>query len=183
MKIRDILQAGVVLGSLAAFTGAAAPAVADTLSPPDSDALVAGYQVIQFNLKECMAIARRAAAPPANGTGLVSPKIKEIAGKMCSESKMYLPKLEALAKDKNFELPAELPYYLTAQYGALVRNQSGDFGTQYLQDQIASHQEALAIFQEEAATGNDPDVKAAATEVIPTVQANLAELKKLARQK
>lgn len=179
MKIRNILKGGVVLVGLAAFGAAVTPASAATLQPPDSDALVAGYQVIQFNLKECMAISAKSGAS-ANGTTVISPQIQDIAGKMCMESRAYLPKLEAAAKAKNFELPKQLPYDLTARYASLVRNQSGNMGQQYLTDQISSHESALAIFQEEAATGTDPDIKAAATEIIPTVQSNLDTLKKLA---
>lgn len=182
MKIRNILKGGVVLVGLAAFASVAAPASAETtLQPPDSDALVAGYQIIQFNLKECMAISTGPNVS-ANGTAIVSPQIRDIAGKMCAESRAYKPKLEAAAKAKNFELPSKLPYELNARYAALVRNRSGNLGQQYLQDQINSHESALAVFQEEAATGTDPDIKAAATEIIPTVQSNLAQLKKLAAQ-
>jgi putative membrane protein len=46
-----------------------------------------------------------------------------------------------------------------------------------LNDQINSHEDALAVFQDEAANGKDPDIKAAATKVIPTVESNLALLK------
>ena len=177
MKIRTILTGGVTLLGLAAIS-AASPAMAAPLQSPDSDALVAGYEVIQFNLKECMAIAPSGGAV-GNGTRVVSPEIRTLAGKICDESRTYKPKLEALAKAKDFELPDGLPYYLNARYAALVRNQNGDLGQQYLDDQISSHEDALAIFQEAVATGTDPDVKAAAAEVIPTVEANLAALKKL----
>jgi putative membrane protein len=180
MKIRTILNCGATLLGFAALS-AALPAMAAPLQSPDSDALVAGYQVIDFNLKECLAIAPKAGAP-GNGSRIVSPEIRTLADKLCDESREYAPKLEALAKSKDFDLPDGLPYYLTARYAALVRNQNGDLGQQYLEDQISSHEDALAIFQEEAATGTDPDVKAAAAEVIPTVSANLAALKELSRK-
>jgi putative membrane protein len=180
MKICNNLMVGAVLVCSAAFASVATPALAGTLQSPDSDALVAGYQIIQFNFKECMAISPKAGTL-GNGSFTVSPDITKIAAKMCSESREYLPKLEALAKAKDFKLPDGLPYYLNARWAALVRNQNGNLGQQYLQDQISSHEDALAVFQEEAATGTDPDIKAAATEIIPTVQTNLAELKKLAK--
>lgn len=180
MKIRTILMGGAALLGLASVS-VALPAMADPLQSPDSDALVAGYQVIQFNLAECLAIAPKAGGL-GNGSRIISPDIRTMADKMCDESREYKPKLEALAKSKDFELPTQLPYYLTARYAALVRNQNGDLGQQYLQDQISSHEDALAIFQQAVATGKDPDVKAAFAEVIPTVSANLAALKKLANQ-
>jgi hypothetical protein len=181
MKIRNIVKGGVVLAGLAAFASVSAPASAAPLQSPDSDALVAGYQLIRFDLKECMAISQRAGSP-GNGSFIISPDIRKIAAKMCDTASEEAPKLEALAKSKNFDLPDGLPYYLNARYAALVRNQNGDLGRQYLEDQISSHEDALAVFQDAVATGSDPDVKAALTGVIPTVQSNLDELKKLAGQ-
>jgi hypothetical protein len=179
MKIRNIVKGGVVLAGMATFIAASAPASAATLQSPDSDALVAGYQLIQFDLKECMAIAARPGVS-ANGSGLVPADIRSIANKMCTTAREEKPKLEALAQSKNFDLPDGLPYYLNARYAALVRNQDANMGQQYLQDQISSHEDALAVFQDAVATGTDPDVKSALTSVIPTVQSNLDELKKLA---
>jgi putative membrane protein len=180
MKISKIVQGGVVLVSLAAFASVSAPAKADTLQPPDSDALVAGYQLIRFDLKECSALLGSQKGAPANSNAILSPSITAIAAKMCKSAHEYQPKLDALAKEKNFELPTSLPYDLNARYAALVRNQSGNLGQQYLEDQIDSHTTALAVFQEEVATGKDPDVKAAAAQVIPTIQENLNALKTLA---
>jgi Domain of unknown function (DUF4142) len=179
MRIRNIVKGGVVLAGLAAFTSLSAPAFAAPLQSPDSDALVAGYQLIQFDLKECMAIAAKPGVS-ANGTGLISPDIRDIAGKMCDTARAEKPKLEALAASKNFDLPDDLPYYLNARYASLIRNQNGTMGHQYLDDQISSHEDALAVFQDAVATGTDPDVKAALTSVIPTVQSNLDQLKNLA---
>jgi putative membrane protein len=178
MKIRNILMGGAVLVGLGTFAAATSPASAAPLQSPDSDTLVAGYQIIQFNLKECMAIAAKPGSP-GNGSFIVSPDIRSIAAKMCSESRTYAPKLEALAKSKDFALPDGLPTYLTARYAALVRNQNGDLGQEYLQDQISSHEDAVAVFQLEVATGMDPDVKAAATQVLPVMQENLNTLLKL----
>jgi putative membrane protein len=178
MKIRNIIKGGVILVGVATFASASAPARAAGLQSPDSDTLVAGYQLIHFNLNECMAIAAKPGSP-GNGSFIVAPDIQKIAAKMCAESREYQPKLEALAKSKDFALPDGLPTYLTARYAALVRNQNGNLGQQYLEDQINSHEDAVAVFQLEAATGTDPDVKAAANEVLPVMQGNLATLQKL----
>lgn len=179
MKIRNILMGGAVLVGLGTFAAATSAASAATLQSPDSDTLVAGYQLIHFNFKECKAISAKP-GNVGNGSFIVSPDIRQIAAKMCSELAEYLPKLEALAQSKNFTLPDGLPTYLTARYAALIRNQNGNLGQQYLQDQISSHEDAVAVFQLEVATGMDPDVKAGANEVLPTMEANLATLKKLA---
>lgn len=175
MKLRNMLTGCAMLAGLATYASAIPAASAATLQSPDSDALVAGYQVIRFDLKECQALSVKS-TPTANGTGSVSPEIVKVAAKICGDAKANKPKLEALAKANNFTLPEKLPYTLTARYSALIRNQNGDMGTAYLNDQISSHQDALAIFQEEAANGTNADIKAAFTAVIPTVQSNLTLL-------
>ena len=176
MKTRNTIKFGILLAGMATIATGSARAAA--LQPPDSDTLVAGYQLIQFNLKECMAITTGSGFV-GNGSRIVSPNILNIAGKMCAESREFKPKLEALAKSKNFTLPDGLPTYLNARANALYINQNQNLGQQYLEDQISSHQDAVDIFQLEVQTGKDPDVKAGASEVLPIMQANLATLEKL----
>ena len=172
MKIRNIIAGGAVLFGVGAYASAAQAA---SLQSPDSDALVAGYQVIQFDLKECEALTGKTGVS-ANGSGLVSPDILKVSTKICNDAQVNLPKLEALAKANDFDLPEGLPYTLTARYAALIRNKDAKLGINYLQDQISSHEDALAIFQDEAANGTNADIKAAAAEIIPTVQENLTLL-------
>jgi hypothetical protein len=173
MKILDFIGAGAVLLGITAFSFS--PAQAEPLGPPDSEALVTGYQIIQFDLQECRAIT--SGVSTANGAGVVAPDILKVANKICDDASTYKPMLEKIAKDKGFELPTQLPYMLTARYAGLIRNQGPGLGVRYLNDQINSHEDALAVFQDEAANGKDPDIKAAATKVIPTVESNLALLK------
>jgi putative membrane protein len=175
MKIRNIVGGSVVLLSLAAYSSIAPASAATTLSSPDSDALTAAYQLIQFDQEECSAISHGAAM--TNGTRTVSPDILQVSAKICSDAQNYRPKLEQLAKDHDFKLPDWLPYSLTARYAALIRDAGPGLGVRYLNDQISSHEDALAVFQDEAANGKDPELKAAAAEIIPVVQSNLDLLK------
>jgi putative membrane protein len=173
MKIANIIGAGAVLVGMSIFSFTSAQAA--SLGSPDSDALVAAYQLVQFDLQECRAI--QGPASMANGNGVVSPDILDVSSKICGDANSYQPMLKKLAADKDFDLPTELPYSLTARYAALERNKGPGLGIRYLNDQISSHEDALAVFQDEAANGTDPDVKAAAIKVLPTVQSNLDLLK------
>ena len=172
MKIVEFIGAGAVLLGLTVFSFTAAQAA--PLGPPDSEALITAYQIIQFDLQECRAIQ---GGVSMNGSGVVPVDILKVSGKICSDASTYKPMLEKLAASKGFELPKQLPYMLTARYAGLIRNQGPGLGVRYLNDQISSHEDALAVFQDEAANGKDPDVKAAAAKVIPTVQGNLDLLK------
>ncbi len=169
MKILNYIGAGAVLFGMTALS--VTPALAAPLGPPDSDALVAAFQIIQFDLQECNALHRGVST--ANGNGTVAADILELSGKICSDASTYQPMLKKLASDKGFELPSYLPYMLSARWAALVRNQGPGLGIRYLDDQIESHSDALAVFQDEVANGKDPDVRAAAIKVLPTVQSNL----------
>jgi putative membrane protein len=177
MKIRNILGGCAILLGLAAYSSAVPASAASTLQSPDSDALTAGYQLIQFDLHECNAITGQVSM--ANGSGTVSVDILKLSGKICNDATRYKPKLEQLAKEKGFALSPDLPYYLTARWAALVRNPGPGLGVRYLNDQISSHEDALAVFQDEAANGHDPDIKAFAAEVIPVVQNNLDLLREM----
>jgi hypothetical protein len=173
MKIRNYIGAGAVLFGMTAL--AMSPALAAPLGPPDSDALVAAYQIIQFDMHECNAL--QGPVGTASGNGVVATDILEVSAKICDDARTYLPMLTKLASDKGFELPTQLPYMLTARWAALFRNKGPGLGVRFLNDQIESHSDALAVFQDEATNGKDPDVKAAAIKVIPTVQSNLDLLK------
>lgn len=173
MKIRNYVGAGAVLFGMTALS--MSPALAAPLGPPDSDALVAAFQIIQFDLQECNALHRGVST--ANGNGSVAVDILTVSGKICSDASTYQPLLSKIASDKGFELPSYLPYMLTARSAALIRNQGPGLGVRYLNDQIESHSDAVAVFQDEVANGKDPDVRAAAVKVLPTVQSNLDLLK------
>jgi putative membrane protein len=173
MKIVNFIGAGALLVGTVMFSFTPAQAA---LESPDSDALVAGYQIIQFDLQECFALQRGVSM--SNGAGSVPSDIAAVAAKICGDASKYQPILAKAAKDKGFDLPKTLPYTLTARYAALIRNPGPGLGVRFLNDQIESHEDALAVFQDEAANGKDPEIKAAATEIIPTVQSNLDLLKK-----
>ena len=172
MKIVNFIGAGAVLVGMSMFSYTPAQAA---LESPDSDALIAGYQIIQFDLQECNALQRGVSM--SNGAGTVPSDIADVAAKICNTAANYQPLLVKAAKDKGFELPRSLPYSLTAQYAALIRNPGPGLGVRFLNDQISSHEAALAVFQDESINGKDPDIKAMATKVIPTVQSNLDLLK------
>lgn len=172
MGINGRIFGAALFGAVGCAAGL--PAHAAALSSPDSDALIAGYQIIQFDIQECQAL-----GSPQGGPGLsryVSSSVLDLSAKICADAYHYQPILQNAAKEKDFSLPQSLPFYLIARYAALIRHPDENLGKHYLEDQVASHRDALAVFQEEAANGKDPQIKAMAAQVIPLVQSNLASL-------
>ena len=174
MRVRSIIGAGTVLLSITAFSVHTA-AIAASPSP-DTEALTAGYQLILFDLAECSAI-RPTGGMSASGNGIISPDILQVAGKICDDAAGYQSKVKDVATKYDIPLDRHLPYTLTARYAALVRHAGPGLGVRYLNDQISSHEDALAVFQDEADNGTIPEIKAMAGEVIPLVQGNLDLLK------
>jgi putative membrane protein len=58
---------------------------------------------------------------------------------------------------------------------------SGDtFDKSYIKSQVAAHEQTVALFQKEIATGQDPDAKAFASQTLPTIRAHLKAIRSIA---
>jgi len=83
--------------------------------------------------------------------------------------------LMALAKQKGVALPADSgmgPKGLTGKMGA-------DFDREFARLAVSDHQKDIAEFEKEANSGTDPDVKAWAAKMLPTLRAHLDAAKGL----
>ncbi len=153
--------------TLSACTTAAQAPENSSLTQVDLDALTAAYQLINFDLQECELLPAHTSAP----------QVTAVATKICSDAARFQPLVEQLAAAHNVTLPNSLSYNLRAQYGALNYRPWPSFDVNYLQDQIASHEQALALFGEEGQETHDPNIKAFVKESIPVVQDNLQRLR------
>jgi predicted outer membrane protein len=165
MKKNLRMLALLALGLGGCSTSAQAPQNA-SLSGADLQALTAAYQLIAFDLQECTLVQRQ--NPGAT--------VQAVATQICTDAQHYQPILEALAARHDVTLPNRLRYDLEAQYVALSYHPTPDFAVNYLNDQIASHEEALAVFRYTASTTADADIKTLYKSAIPVVQRNLASL-------
>jgi len=95
------------------------------------------------------------------------PKIKELAKALEQDHQMANQQLAQLAKQKNVELPSELSGECAEDYQAFQQLDGRDFENAYLLCNVSGHLKAIAMFQKEAQTGTDPDVKAWASQTLP----------------
>jgi putative membrane protein len=153
-------------------TTAQAPATSN-LSETDLAALTAAYQLVLFDLQECKLL-------PDDHVS--TPQVKTISAKICADAAYFKPLLEQLATKYNVKLPDALSYELKAQYGSLFYRPWPNFDVNYLQDQISSHEQALAIFGQEIEDTKDPQVKAFAEQNVPVVRANLQLLRQALKE-
>jgi predicted outer membrane protein len=129
--------------------------------------MTAAYQLINFDLKECSVLRSR---PPG-------PQVAVVSAKICADTAHFQPLVEQLAAKRGITLPNDPSYDLAAQYVALSYRPWPSIDVNYLQDQIGSHAQALAVFQQAAQQTTDLDLKFLAEGAIPVVQDNLGRLR------
>lgn len=156
----------VALGVGGCSTSAQAPQSA-AISGADLQALTAAYQLIAFDLQECTLVQRQNPGAAVQG----------VATQICADAQHYQPMLEELAARHDVTLPNTLNYDLEAQYVALTYHPTPNFAVNYLNDQLASHEQALAVFRDTAGTTADADIKALYQSAIPVVEKNLVNLR------
>ena len=81
--------------------------------------------------------------------------------------------LQAIATAKNVDLPMMADADQDTKMKAVQASTGDVFDRAYVGWQIVSHKEAIALFKEEIASGDDPDVKHFADITLPTLQAHL----------
>jgi putative membrane protein len=77
--------------------------------------------------------------------------------------------------------PATLPPDKAQKVAALQNAPNTGFDALYLREQAAAHQEALAVHQAYAASGDNPALRQAASQAVPIVQQHLTRAQALAR--
>ena len=87
--------------------------------------------------------------------------------------------LASLAKAKGIEPPSEADLASQAKGLATSALPGATFDSQYVSSQLNDHRETLALFEQEARSGQDPELKAFAEKGIPEIQQHIAELEKL----
>ncbi|MEG3933618.1 MULTISPECIES: DUF4142 domain-containing protein [unclassified Microcoleus] len=102
-----------------------------------------------------------------------SASVKQYGQEMVEEHTQANKELMQLVMQKQVELPTEM----STQNTALMKRLSGlsgrSFDTAYKQAMIESHNQAIALFQAQSQQGQDPELKAWATQKLPNLQAHL----------
>jgi putative membrane protein len=106
-------------------------------------------------------------------------KIKDFANMMVKDHSNADDTLMAIAKTKNITLPMTCSADDQKEMDKLSKKSGGDFDKAYVEAMISGHKDALKLFQGEAKNGTDPDLKAFAAKVAPTVQMHLDAINKI----
>ncbi len=166
MLIKTI-SAGLLCAGLAACSPAAQAPTSSDLAQQDIDSFTAAYQLVQFDLAECQLL---------QGGG-ASAQTMAVLQTICTDATTYQAKLQQLAAEHNVALPDKLDYDNRVRIISLKYHPSPNINTQYLQDAIDSHEDALRIFRDETTNGTNLEIMRFDQGAIPVAQTNLDALR------
>jgi putative membrane protein len=109
-----------------------------------------------------------------------NPSVKDFGAMMVKDHSAANEKLKSIAASKNIKLPSSPS---VAQMGTKTKLKvlSGEtFDKSYVKGMIKDHQEDIAEFKKEAASGQDPDAKAFAQATLPTLETHLKRIQAIA---
>jgi putative membrane protein len=102
-----------------------------------------------------------------------SQKVKDFGAMMVKDHSAANDKLKALATTKDVALPTTSSVGQMAAKAKLEVLTGDTFDKSYIKGQIRAHQNTVALFRKEIASGQDPDAQAFAKATLPTVRSHL----------
>ena len=108
-----------------------------------------------------------------------SAAVKRFGQTMASQHGRANQELMALAQQKQITPPSTIGAEQRQIYDDLSKLRGAAFDRAYAQAMVRDHQEDLRLYQEEAANGTDPDVKAFAARHVPILQEHLRMAQRL----
>jgi putative membrane protein len=107
-------------------------------------------------------------------------KVMDFGAMMVKDHTAANEKLKTLAASKNISLPTSSSVGQMATKAKLEVLSGETFDKSYIKGQVKAHQETVALFRKEIASGQDPDAKAFAKETLPTVRSHLKAINAIA---
>jgi putative membrane protein len=90
--------------------------------------------------------------------------------------------LKALAEQKGIELPQELPADAQQKYEELQQLSDAEFDAAYMDQMVQDHGTTIELFEQQAESGQDPELRAFAEETLPTLREHLELAKEVQSQ-
>ena len=109
----------------------------------------------------------------------ISDKTKAFADDMIKDHTAAANDVKALAATKNVTLPSTISDDHQKAIKDLTEKKPADFEKAYLNMMVDDHQKVVDKFKDASDKCKDPDVKALATKLLPTLQAHLDHAKML----
>ncbi len=108
-----------------------------------------------------------------------SEDVRQFAQMMIADHTKAGAELRAMAARKNYDFPAEPSAAQKTSADTMAGLSGAAFDKAYIQTAITDHQAAVSLFETEARSGADADVKAWAAATLPAISAHLQKAQAL----
>jgi putative membrane protein len=108
-------------------------------------------------------------------------QVKDFGQKLINDHTDAYTQLTALAAKTGESIPTGIDVRKISTVEQLMKLKGKQFDHQFVQSEIRDHEKAIADFKREAQRGQDPDVKAYASKMIPILEGHLKQAKTLAK--
>ena len=109
-----------------------------------------------------------------------SQAVKDFGAMMVQDHSAANEKLKSIATAESVELPTKASVSQAASRAKLEVLSGDTFDKAYIKGQIAAHEQTVALFKREIASGADSQAKSFAAETLPTVESHLKKLRQIA---
>jgi putative membrane protein len=107
-------------------------------------------------------------------------EVKDFGAMMVKDHTTAGEQLKALADAKGIKLPDTSSAEQAADRGKLEMLTGDSFDHSYITGQITAHEDTIALLKNEIDSGKDPDAKAFAQRILPTVRTHLSVINAVA---
>jgi putative membrane protein len=109
-----------------------------------------------------------------------SQAVKDFGAMMVKDHSAANDKLQALAATQDIKLPSSPSLTQMASAKELKMKSGDSFDKSYIKGQIKAHQDTIALFQKEIASGKDASAQQFASATLPTIQMHLTKINQIA---
>lgn len=106
-----------------------------------------------------------------------TPHVKELGKMMEVDHTKTLAELNTLAQSKSVAIPATATEDSMETQKDLMEKEGNDFGKAYSDMMVEHHEDAIELFEKAATDSEDAEIKAWATEKLPTMRTHLEHAK------
>jgi predicted outer membrane protein len=168
-------RAGIILATTAILTGCGTTSATSTgdMSPGDLEFVTGAFNIIEFDREECTLAQTQAKLP----------EVKTLAAQLLQEANDFDARLRPIVAAAGITPPNVLRPDLRIRVAHLRLNQGLDFDSTFVEDQIASHQDALNMQENLIATPNsNPRLQTLSREANSILRTNLTKLRALQKR-
>jgi putative membrane protein len=108
--------------------------------------------------------------------------VKDFGAMMVKDHSAANDQLKTLAASKSISLPTSASMGEMAEKGKLDVLTGDTYDKSYIKGQIKAHHQAIALFKNEIASGQDADAKSFAQQTLPTLKKHLKAARDIAMQ-